>query len=292
MGQPKVTPLPSNLDLAGKTAVVTGASAGMGLETARQLLARNCGTLILAVRNTTKGEACAQELLNNPTIKAKARCPVVRVLSLDVDRYDSVQSFAKCLQKEVPVVNILVLNAGIARLSMERAPTGHERCLQVNYLSNALLIFELLPYLYSSAEKSGFTTRVTWVGSRRHDGGGTFESTPPAPGSSILSRLDSDERSSVTTRYADSKLLCTMFMYALAPRLDSSKIVLNMVCPGMVSTGISDFLPWYGRVLAGALKVVKGARPVEVGGLLIVNAAVVAGMESHGRHLSDKEIME
>ncbi|KAJ5989269.1 hypothetical protein N7481_004479 [Penicillium waksmanii] len=285
MGQPKVPPLPSNLDLAGKTAVVTGASAGMGLETARQLLARNCDTLILAVRNTTKGEACAQELLNNPTIKAKAKCPVVKALPLDVDRYDSVKSFAKCLQKEVPVVNILILNAGIARLNMDRVPTE-------NYLSNALLLFELLPYLYSSAEKSGFATRVTWVGSRKHDGGGTFESTPPAPGSLILNRLDSDERSSVTTRYADSKLLCAMFMYALAPRLDSTKIVLNMICPGMVSTGMSDFLPWYGRVLAGALKIVKGARPVEVGGLLIVNAAVVAGVESHGRHLSDKKILE
>lgn len=83
-----------------------------------------------------------------------------------------------------------------------------------------------------------------------------------------------------------------MFMYSLAPRLDSSKIVLNMVCPGLISTGMSDFLPWYGRVLAGALKVVKGTRPVEVGGLLIFNAAVVAGVESHGRHLSDKEIIE
>lgn len=83
-----------------------------------------------------------------------------------------------------------------------------------------------------------------------------------------------------------------MFIYALVPRLDSSKIVLNMRCPGMVSTGMSDFLPCYGRFLAVAFKIVKGPRSSEVGGLLIVNAAIVVGMESHGRHLGDKEIFE
>jgi short-subunit dehydrogenase len=52
--QPKVTLLPSDLDLHGKTAVVTGATAGIGLETARQLLKLKIN-LILAVRNVSKG---------------------------------------------------------------------------------------------------------------------------------------------------------------------------------------------------------------------------------------------
>lgn len=292
MGQPKVTPLPSNLDLSGKTAVITGASAGLGLQTARQLLALNCDTLVLAVRNTTKGEACARELLDDPAIKTKAKRPEIKVLPLDLDSYDSVQTFTKRLQQDIPIVNILILNAGIGRLKMERTPTKHEKCLQVNYLSNVLLLSELLPYLNSSAEKSSSVTRITWIGSRTLDGGGSFETNSPAPGSSILNRLDSDERGVVTTRYADSKLLCAMFMYTLVPRLDSGKILLNMVCPGMVRTGISDFLPWYGRVLVSALSMVRGARPVEVGGLLVVNAAAVAGVESHGKLLGDKEILE
>jgi NAD(P)-dependent dehydrogenase (short-subunit alcohol dehydrogenase family) len=82
-----------------------------------------------------------------------------------------------------------------------------------------------------------------------------------------------------------------MFMYSLAPRMDPRKIVLNMVCPGMVDTGISDFLPVYWRVLVDLVKAVR-ARSVEVGGWLIVNAAVVAGEESHGRFLGDKEVLE
>jgi NAD(P)-dependent dehydrogenase (short-subunit alcohol dehydrogenase family) len=82
-----------------------------------------------------------------------------------------------------------------------------------------------------------------------------------------------------------------MFMYSLAPRLDASKIVLNMVCPGMVDTAISDFLPIYWRLPVNLVKAVR-ARSVEAGGWLIVNAAVVAGKESHGRYLRDKEVLE
>ncbi|KAJ5579491.1 short-chain dehydrogenase/reductase family protein [Penicillium hispanicum] len=290
MGQPKVDPLPSGIDLNGKTAVVTGASAGLGLETARQLLRLGCSTMVLAVRNVAKGESCAQELQQDPAIKA--RKPTIKVLKFDADRYDSVQDFAKALQRDVPVVHILVLNAGIGCLKMERSSTGHEQALQINYLSNVLLLAELLPYLEASADKSGSPTRITWVGSRKHDGGISFESKAPLGAEeSVLERMNSEEKYVPWCRYADSKLLCAMFMYSLAPRLDKEKIILNMVCPGMISTGISAFLPLHIRLLFNVLFFVR-ARSAEVGGWLIINAAVVAGPESHGRHLGDKQILD
>ncbi|KAJ5886258.1 uncharacterized protein N7473_008932 [Penicillium subrubescens] len=258
--QPKVTSLPPNSDLHGKTALITGATAGIGLETARQLLKLHVSHLVLAVRNVSKGESCKREL-QRLNIHAK-----ITVLELDMDSYKSVQSFAKVLQLEVPSVNILLLNAGIGLLKLERSPSGHERVTQVNYLSNALLVAELLPYLEASAEKIVQPSRITWVGSRMY----------------FTTSLE---------KKAPFKLLCAIFMYSLAPRLDKSKVVLNMVCPGLVNTNMTDVLPLHMRMVMGVVKTLF-ARPVEVGGRLFVNAAVVAGPESHGGFLGDKEIIE
>lgn len=125
-----------------------------------------------------------------------------------------------------------------------------------------------------------------------HESMTSFAKRPPPldTPTSIFSYMDDENAYSPLYRYADTKLLCAMFMYTLAPRLDAGKVVLNMVCPGMVDTAISDFLPVYWRVLVDLVKAVR-ARRVEVGGWLIVNAAVVAGEESHGRFLEDKEVL-
>jgi NAD(P)-dependent dehydrogenase (short-subunit alcohol dehydrogenase family) len=288
--QPKVTPLPAGIDLTGKSAVITGASAGLGLETARQLLTLNLSTLILAVRNESKGKTCIKTLLQDPAIKSKK--PTIKVLKLDVNDNNSITSFSKTLQQTLPTLDILILNAGIGHLKHNPSPTGHEETVQVNYLSNALLLAELLPYLNTSAEKTGSPTRITWLGSRMHETMTSFPKKSPLDTcDSVLEYMDGEDTVSPLYRYADSKLLCAMFMYSLAPRLDASKIVLNMVCPGMVDTAISDFLPIYWRLPVNLVKAVR-ARSVEAGGWLIVNAAVVAGKESHGRYLRDKEVLE
>ncbi|KAJ5307754.1 hypothetical protein N7476_008410 [Penicillium atrosanguineum] len=287
LGQPKVSPLPSDIDLSGKTAVVTGASGGLGLETARQLLQLKCSTMVLAVRKVSKGEACAKELREDPSIEANH--PTIKVLQVDAERYDSIQAFTKTLKEEVPKVDILILNAGINRFNFERSPSGHEATVQVNYLSNVLLLVELLPYLETSAERSGSPTRVTWVGSRMHDLGEGLSKKPPT--GPILEYMDSAETFAKFTRYGDSKLLCAIFVFSLAPRLDSKKVILNLVCPGMVSTNLESDLPQPLRFLVVILKVMR-ARTVEVGGWLILNAALVAGENSQGKHLGDKEILK
>ncbi|KAE8381500.1 hypothetical protein BDV26DRAFT_278711 [Aspergillus bertholletiae] len=283
--QPKVTSLPPNIDLHGKTALITGATAGIGFETARQLLQLHVSHLILAVRNVSKGEACKLEL-QRLNVHAK-----ITVLELDMDNYKSIQAFAEALQQEVPMVNILLLNAGIGLLKLERSPSGHERVTQVNYLSNALLVAELLPYLKESAEKIGQPSRITWVGSRMYFTTSLEKKAPIKAGESVLEHMDSKEFFFPSERYNDSKLLCAMFMYCLAPRLDTNKVTLNMVCPGLINTNMTDVLPLHMRLVMGVVKAIL-ARPVEVGGRLFVNATVVAGPESHGGFLGDKDIIE
>lgn len=286
--QPTVTPLPANINLEGKTAIITGASAGLGLETALQLLTLNVSTLVLAVRNVQKGEICRQQLLANHSVKAHNPKGVVKVMQVDMDDYESVKTFAKAVKVELPVVDLLVLNAAVVQIKLERSPSGHERATQVNYLSNVLLTIELLPYLEASAQKSGTASRITWVGSRMHYSSHLAEKPPMKPDESVLGYMD-DPKNFSLKNYGDTKLLCAMFMYTLAPRINPDRVLLNMMCPGMVATELSNALPIYLRIPMNLIKAIR-ARPVEQGGWLIVNSAVVAGPESHGKFLLDKEI--
>ncbi|CAF9943391.1 MAG: hypothetical protein ALECFALPRED_000263 [Alectoria fallacina] len=291
--QPKVTPLPPVISLDGKTSIVTGAGAGMGLETARQLVALNVATVILAVRNTAKGEDCKASLLADPAVKKHwwhDRKPTVKVMKLDMDDYGSVQSFAKAIKAEVPIVDYLLLNAGIGNLRYKRSATGHERTMQVNYLSNVFLLLELLPLLEASAIKTGSPSRVTWVGSRTHSQSTLADRKKAVkPAETVIGHMDDRKYFFPFHRFNDTKLLGVMFLYELAPRLDRTKVIVNMVCPGMVDAAMSDGLPIYLRFPVNVVRAIR-ARTVEQGVWLILNAMVVMGPDSHGAFILDKDV--
>lgn len=80
-----------------------------------------------------------------------------------------------------------------------------------------------------------------------------------------------------------------MFIQELAKRVPKNEIIINHMCPGMVDTNMTDELPIYLRLLAILVKKVR-ARTPEQGGWIVLNAATVAGSESHGQFLLDKEI--
>lgn len=80
-----------------------------------------------------------------------------------------------------------------------------------------------------------------------------------------------------------------MFVYELAKRVSSDEVIVNIMCPGMVNTTLSDVLPIYLRIPMNLYKKAR-ARSIEEGGWLIVNSAAVAGRETHGHFLADKSI--
>ncbi|CAH0002499.1 unnamed protein product [Clonostachys byssicola] len=283
--QPPVEPLPSGIDLSGQTAIVTGASRGIGLEISKQLLDAGLSTLILAVRNTAGGETVKNQLL---AAHPKAKIDVVR---LDTGEYPEVQKFIDQIRADYTEVNILMLNAGIGTLHKEVASTGHESNFQVNFFSNVLLTFGLFPLLESSADKSGKPSRITWTGSR------TFLNSSLVTGKAQLKPTESlskyvDKNSlGPYDRYAYSKLAVVMFLDELAKRSPPNKVIVNNFCPGSIRTNMSDVLPFPLRVLMKAQLAIRG-RPVEVSGWVALHAAVVTGKETHGKLLGDKEIVE
>ncbi|CAO1626686.1 unnamed protein product [Parajaminaea phylloscopi] len=278
-----------NVDLRDRTAIVTGATAGLGLETAAQLVEEGLGTLVVAVRNTAKAEGCVAQIKQRAEAKG-VKDPRIVVLKLDMEAYDSIPAFVHECRQVAPLVDLVVLNAGVGVMQYKQSPASHELSLQVNYLSNVLLLLQLLPLLDAAAAKRGQPSRVTWVGSVMHHKSaiGTKAQELTRPDASVLAHFDDPAQFKPLEVYNDVKFLCAAFFFALAPRLDASRVVLNMVCPGMVKTGMSDVLPWYMRIPLGVVQFFV-ARNVAQGGWLLTHAAIEAGPDTHGVFLADRK---
>ncbi|KAK4139843.1 uncharacterized protein C8A04DRAFT_40422 [Dichotomopilus funicola] len=280
--QPSVPSLPPGISFSGKTAIVTGATAGIGLEICRQLLTLGVSNLIMAVRNLPKGETVRETLVSEPAVKTANPKATVKVMKLDTEIYESVQSFVSAFNAEFQDLHLLIANAGVGTAAKELASSGHEKDIQVNYLSNVLLTLAFLPTLETTATKTGTPTRVTWTGSRMHIYSSLSGKHPLKKGdTSILKHFNTADPMSMFVRYADSKLLAVLFQLELARHYS----------PDKVDTGMTDVLPIYIRIPVNAIKAIRARSPKKAGWIAL-NAAVVAGSETHGKLLGDMVVQE
>ncbi len=107
--------------------------------------------------------------------------------------------------------------------------------------------------------------------------------------SSVLGHLDDPTSFFGLLRYGDSKLLGVTYMHELATCVRSDVVTVNTICPGLVYTSFSSFLPFRLRIPVDLIMAIR-ARSVAVGTRLVTNAAVVAGPESHGKFLEETAI--
>lgn len=282
--------LPSSLSFHGKTILITGASAGIGLAATRLLLLHGAKEIIAGVRSVSKEEAEKAKLLSDPEIKKRNPSGTITVLHIDLEEYDSVLEFANRVKQDYDGrLDMVLLNAGTASLKWARAKSGHEKTIQVNLLSPALLGLELLPTLEKTARVTGLPSRLTWVGSfvqADH----TLEKNPIKVDGGVLGHFDDERNFGGATRYSDSKYLGTVFVEELAKHVDPNKIIVNDVSPGMVRTGFGEFPTWF-RAIFLVLFGLK-ARSPEDGAKTYLHALGVIGEESHGQYLSDNKISE
>jgi len=127
-------------DLTGRTAVVTGANGGLGLETARALAGAGA-RVVVAARNRAKADAAAQD------IRRSHPDALLEVVQLDLASQASVKSAAKEILSSHPVVDILINNAGVMALPEGRTEDGYETQFGVNHLGHWTLTCLLLPAL-------------------------------------------------------------------------------------------------------------------------------------------------
>ena len=144
-------------NLAGKLAVVTGGTGGLGFETALAL-AKAGARVIIAARNPAKGEAAVRAVR-----QAQAAADVAFRLC-DLSSLESVRQFADDLLGAEQRVDLLINNAGIMAVPRRRETTdGFELQFGTNYLGHFALTGRLLPAL-----QGGHGARVVYVASLAH----------------------------------------------------------------------------------------------------------------------------
>eukprot|EP00298_Acanthocystis_sp_HF-20_P008659 c17816_g1_i1.p1 GENE.c17816_g1_i1~~c17816_g1_i1.p1 ORF type:complete len:340 (-),score=110.23 c17816_g1_i1:25-1044(-) len=215
--------LPSLISLKGKNCIVTGATSGIGQETAK-LLVENGAHVILAVRNTKlANELIANWKKNIPELSAES-------IYIDLTSLDSVRRFsAEIIERKTPI-HYLINNAGffdIGRKKLEVTKNGHEEHFQVNFLSPLLLEILLLPAL----EMSSSGARVLNIVSLMHRVA-KFDSKD-------IQQIKNKNFSS-TNAYSLSKLSAIAATIELQKRIGiNSPIQIFAVDPGIVRTNIT-----------------------------------------------------
>lgn len=275
---------PEGTDLTGKTAIVTGANSGIGLECCRQLLSYKLSRVILAVRSRERGEKAAAPL------RSQYPGADVQVWLLDMASYPSIRAFVERVDADLPQpVDFVVLNAGLMRGWATVPATGHEEMFQVNYLSPALLTLLLLPVLRARSRPGGCPARVTWV-----NGALSLAARFPERGSApMFPAFDDEGAFSGGDRYNTSKALAHFFAWKLSERVSADDVVVTVTDPGYVrGTQLAHelkeemvqklWLPsaWLLKLAMGLFE--KTARTLESGTSTIVDALVNHGKESHG----------
>jgi NAD(P)-dependent dehydrogenase (short-subunit alcohol dehydrogenase family) len=195
--------------------MVTGASSGIGKETAERL-AELGATVVIVCRNRYRGERAMEY------IKERSRNPSVELLIADLASLGSVRGLAEEFSRKHDALHVLVNNAGIARVRRSVTVDGFETTFHVNYLSHFLLTNLLLELLKKSAP-----SRVINVSSVSHFGGRmNFDD------------LQMEKGYWVMKAYSQSKLAQVLFTYELSRRLQGTGVTVNCLHPGAVATNI------------------------------------------------------
>ena len=134
----------AGISLAGKLAVVTGASSGLGVETCRVLAAAGAAVLMLA-RDSDKLAAVALKLQeDNPAA-------ILHTASVDLADLDSVRTTAAAILAEHAQIHLLINNAGVMACPLARTAKGYEMQFGTNHLGHFLLTCLLVPALVAGA---------------------------------------------------------------------------------------------------------------------------------------------
>lgn len=256
-------------DQTGRTVVVTGANAGIGLATTQALVARGA-RVVMACRDLGKAEAARASLPAGDRDRAQVR-------QLDLADLDSVDEF---IAGTAGRVDVLINNAGVMNLPHSRTAQGHEMQFGVNALGHHALTQGLLPQV---------DDRVVWLGSLAH----------------LRGRVDPDDLSMdlrgyrPMAAYANSKLACIMLAYEWQRRLgrEGSAVRSMAAHPGYTATELlrqsgrpaadrffelGNSISWAGLTPEmGALSVLYAATVPDLPGATFVGPDRLGGLRGH-----------
>jgi NAD(P)-dependent dehydrogenase (short-subunit alcohol dehydrogenase family) len=217
-------------DMRNRVVFVTGATSGIGKETARQLAAMGA-RVVIGAKDRESGERARVDLTS-------AGSAPIEVVAGDLSVNAGVRRVAAEFQERVDRLDVLIHNAGVDVGQRATTADGFEVTFAVNYLAPFLLTGSLLALL-----KASVPARVLTMVSSGHRGGHID-----------FGDLQHERRFSGQRAYNDSKLALVLFTYELAHRLEGSGVTANCVDPGFVrGTNIGRTLPFAYRAIGAIL---------------------------------------
>ncbi|KAI9347190.1 hypothetical protein DFJ73DRAFT_777589 [Zopfochytrium polystomum] len=223
-------------NLAGKSVVITGASAGLGKYCAA-VLAEKGAHVTLACRSRPKADAVVAE------IRAKSPAAAVDVMEVDLADLRSVKRFADEYKLSGRGIDVLMNNAGASPTStLTLTKDGIEMQMGGNHLGHFLLTTELLPVIEETARKNG-SARIVNLSSKLHNSS--------YPAGIDFDNINNPKTYGPLSAYGQSKLANILFTKELQKRLSArgfDNIYVNACHPGGVATDIYDTMPYVGRL--------------------------------------------
>ncbi|KAL3467169.1 hypothetical protein BJX64DRAFT_300780 [Aspergillus heterothallicus] len=262
--------------LTGKVAVITGISAGLGVEVVRALAATGA-TLYLTARDIPKAESALDDILQRDRM---------HLIHMDHNSLASVRIAAEKILAQTSAaktgVNLLICNAGIMCLpARELTVDGHEVQFQTNHLSHYLLFSILRPALLAGAAASpDFHSRVVLVSASGHRAHGLNASDDY--------NFEKSEYSPWAV-YAQSKTANIYMANEIERRYGARGVHGLSLHPGIIQTGLSRHLPRQQvETMLANENIVRGAKNIKQGAATIIYAAVDRDWEGKGgRYLVD-----
>jgi len=224
--------------MKGKTCLITGATSGIGKETALAL-GRLGASVVFTTRDEGKGQATKKELIERSGNES------IDFLFCDLSSLQSVKDCCKQFESGHKRLDVLINNAGTWEREKSLSKDGIELTFAVNHLAPFLMTNLLLDTLKKSAP-----SRVISVSSGLHGGTINFDDV----------QFEKNFRG--MRAYRQSKLADMLFIRELARRLDGTSVTANCLMPGMVNTGLGRHSRWVNRAFFKTLGTPpeKGAR--------------------------------
>ena len=270
-------------DLSGRTAVVTGANSGLGLETARELVRRGAH-VVLACRDAARARAAAD------AIARETHVGTAEVGELDLASLASVRAFARGFRGAHDTLGLLVNNAGVMAIPRRTTADGFEMQLGTNHLGHFALTGLLLEALLGTPG-----ARIVTVSSTAH-----------RLGHIDFDDLQGERRYGAWRAYAQSKLANLLFAFELQRRLAASRAdaisvaahpgyaatQLQFVGPRLTGSSLMRGVMEFGNRLfaqdaaAGALPTLYAATALDVRGGDYVGPDGFAEMKGHPKRVA------
>jgi NAD(P)-dependent dehydrogenase (short-subunit alcohol dehydrogenase family) len=208
-------------NMAGKTALITGANTGLGFETAKVLAANNA-QVIIACRNVDKANLAVA------AIKAHTPSADVSSVALSLDDLSSVKRAVSELSG-LDKLDLLINNAGIMVPPLERTADGFESQFGVNHLGPFALTGLLLDKMVNVPGARIINTSSLAANS----------------GKILFDDINADQGYEAMKRYSMSKLANLMYSAELDKRLQHAGAqCMSIAChPGVATTELSRYLP-------------------------------------------------